>query len=184
MEVVFIASCPHSGSTLLDLMLGGHPRFIGLGEVYALIDPKYDRFADCDDEICSCGRKILDCRFWGSVLPRLRTELPRSVQRRYEIVLSAFAEQFGAECVAVDSSKHQRALRALRRLDPFGLRVLHLLRDVRAWTVSMRDAYHRRRPAGVTTSCWLDSDSADRISPEYSSPVRFRSWRSKATPCL
>lgn len=36
--IIYIASLAHSGSTLLDLVLGGHPHFIGLGEETKVLD--------------------------------------------------------------------------------------------------------------------------------------------------
>ena len=38
--VIYIASRAHSGSTLLSLLLSGHPRLVALGEVFNLIDIK------------------------------------------------------------------------------------------------------------------------------------------------
>ena len=36
-RVVFIAGLEHSGSTLLDLLLGGHRQLVGLGELFHLL---------------------------------------------------------------------------------------------------------------------------------------------------
>ena len=38
--VVYITSRGHSGSTLLSLMLGGHPKVVSGGELKMLINPK------------------------------------------------------------------------------------------------------------------------------------------------
>jgi hypothetical protein len=38
-KLVFIASLSHSGSTILDLILGGHSRFVGLGEIVRVLRP-------------------------------------------------------------------------------------------------------------------------------------------------
>ena len=40
MRVVCILGMVHSGTTLLDLVLGGHPRLVGLGELSAFVDSR------------------------------------------------------------------------------------------------------------------------------------------------
>jgi len=53
---VFIASLGHSGSTLLDLMLGSHPRLVSLGEVHATIAR-----AGEPQNPCTCGKPAEGC---------------------------------------------------------------------------------------------------------------------------
>jgi hypothetical protein len=66
-----------------------------------------------------------------------------STQERYKILLDAFGDAFGKDCVPVDSSKYLEALQTLSSVAGVEVRVLHLIKDVRAWTVSMRDAGKR-----------------------------------------
>ena len=73
-KVAYILSNNRSGSTLLDQLLGGHPRIMSLGEVhhlaaYALQDRKlYDPEHPLD---CSCGKSVSTCSFWQAVTARL-----------------------------------------------------------------------------------------------------------------
>jgi hypothetical protein len=142
-EVIFILSLEHSGSTLLDLMLGGHPRFVGLGEVFLLLRPGSGRLDRTSEEVCSCGKTMDDCHFWGPVSAQLRAQREKSVQEKYEIVLGAFRQIFGEDCIPVDSSKNLAALQVLKNVPNVDLRVLYLIRDVRSWVVSMRDTRKR-----------------------------------------
>jgi hypothetical protein len=141
--VIFIASCPHSGSTLVDLVLGGHPSFVGLGEVYNVISPKSNVLGETPEHGCSCGASMDECAFWGRVSAELKTRRNLTISKRYEVILDCFQDVFGPDYIPVDSSKRLRALQALRQVRGCNLKVIHLVRDVRAWTISMRDAYER-----------------------------------------
>lgn len=147
-RVVFIASLGHSGSTLLDLVLGGHSRVVGLGEVGRSVRPPDDAAADSVQPVCSCGHEAGACGFWGGVLRNLADEPDATDARRYEIVLDAFAESFGPDDILVDSSKYLRWLGVLAPLAAVDLRVLFLVRDVRSFTVSEIDNVARKRAAG------------------------------------
>lgn len=140
-DIVFIASLGHSGSTLVDLMLGGHPRFVGLGEVAPIVRSWRP------NAICSCGRGADACEFWGPVGARLRREPGAGEERRAAIVRETFATVFGPEVTPVDSSKSLDWLDVVRRAggEP---RVVFLLKDVRNFTVSEVEAAARKRAQG------------------------------------
>ena len=53
-KVVFISSLSHSGSTLLDLILGGHSRFVGLGEIRQVLDLESLEREKIGKVVCSC----------------------------------------------------------------------------------------------------------------------------------
>jgi len=142
-KVIFIASLARSGSTLLDLMLGGHPRFVGLGEMFRMLTPDTEWLDRTSEVLCSCGSTMDQCSFWGPVSATLRRNQGVSTEERYRILLDAFGEAFGKDCVPVDSSKHLKALQTLSGVPGVEVKVLHLIKDVRAWTVSMRDAGKR-----------------------------------------
>ncbi len=55
---IHICSVGHSGSTLLDLLLGEQDGFVSLGETMHL--PKNIAL----NSVCSCGAKCLKCQFW------------------------------------------------------------------------------------------------------------------------
>lgn len=58
--LVIIASAGHSGSTLLDLLLGNHSQVSGVGEMNRLTLYPGDR-------ACACGRTIAECGYWNRV---------------------------------------------------------------------------------------------------------------------
>ncbi len=60
-KVIYITSSGHSGSTLLDLLLGSHPKVASLGEVSDLAE--YPQ----DNKHCTCRRLLPDCPLWSGV---------------------------------------------------------------------------------------------------------------------
>lgn len=98
-RLVYIAGSGHSGSTLLDMCLGGHNQIASLGEVHALsisghLDPA-SQLADATDahkreaatkrilnarndyqvHLCCCGVVVPTCSFWTQVADELQVML-------------------------------------------------------------------------------------------------------------
>lgn len=144
-HVVFIASLRHSGSTVLDLLLGGHPRFVGLGEIAHVLQPGPKGLEKTRRLLCSCNATMDHCIFWGRVAAALRRNDQLGAAERYQLVWDTFAQVFGRERTPVDSSKSLRPLHALRR-NPHvtDLKVLFLIKDVRAFTMSRLDRAKRQ----------------------------------------
>lgn len=62
---VFICAAGHSGSTLLDMLLGSHPAAESIGEVINLpMDMALDN-------PCACGSRIRECVLWPAVMRRM-----------------------------------------------------------------------------------------------------------------
>jgi len=66
---LFICAAGHSGSTLLDLLLGSHSRATSLGEVTQL--PKNLAL----NTSCTCGSPVRACDFWKAVAQSLAKRL-------------------------------------------------------------------------------------------------------------
>lgn len=71
-DLIYISGGGHSGSTLLDLLIGSSPNVFGLGEVhyfnsynYEIDDPK---LLDINKRKCTCGEEFKDCNFWNNVI--------------------------------------------------------------------------------------------------------------------
>lgn len=67
-KLVYIASDVRSGSTLLDMILGGHSQILSIGELQFLND-HFNRkgFGVSWDWQCTCGQQFKDCPFWSTV---------------------------------------------------------------------------------------------------------------------
>lgn len=147
MKVIYIAGLYHTGSTLMDLTLGNLPNVIGLGEIYKGLRGGFE-------ENCSCGAKTKDCLFWGCIDKAIRNQKDLDFQSKYDLVISTFKENFGEDCILVDSSKchpfeifskkdkrDMQGLNYLINMDEIELKVIHMVRDVRSWSngLLMRD---------------------------------------------
>jgi hypothetical protein len=66
---VYICSAGHSGSTLLDLLIGSHSRAASLGEITQL--PKNISL----NTLCSCGSKVRSCEVWQDIIHKLNNKL-------------------------------------------------------------------------------------------------------------
>ena len=67
-DLVYIMSPSYSGSTLLTLLLAGHPSISTIGEL------KATSMGDVDNYFCSCGSKIRQCAFWTRLVKNLADE--------------------------------------------------------------------------------------------------------------
>ncbi len=65
-DLVYILSPAHSGSTVLGMLLGAHPQVATVGEL------KMVPWSFRNDETCSCGVVMRHCGFWKEVADRLR----------------------------------------------------------------------------------------------------------------
>lgn len=144
-RLIFIASLAHSGSTLLDLILGGHSRFVGLGEIAKVLRPDPMGSERTREVLCSCGSRIDECVFWGKVASKLQAAENLSIRGKYEILLDTFENVFGQDCIPVDSSKYVKPLQLLCNNPKVDIRVLFLIRDVRSFTISHMDIAKRKK---------------------------------------
>lgn len=78
MKIVYILALGHSGSTLLDCILGTHSNFISSGELkylqwqlYRTINVK----ATVENaDICTCGKDFRKCDYWSTVFKIINKE--------------------------------------------------------------------------------------------------------------
>ena len=65
---LYICSAARSGSTLLDMLIGGHPKSASLGEF------SFFGKALKLNQTCGCGNKIHECESWHKVINRVKRE--------------------------------------------------------------------------------------------------------------
>lgn len=65
---VFVCSSPRSGSTFLDMVLGGHSQIASLGE-FSFLGKVISL-----NETCGCGEPISSCEHWSRVFERVKAE--------------------------------------------------------------------------------------------------------------
>lgn len=135
-KVIYIAGLYHSGTTLVDTVLGNIKGVVGLGEIYKAI-------IDGHEVKCSCGSSSDECVFWRDV------ELnSNDLFASYNNVFKQFKALYPGG-VLVDSSKchplpfinngHKRfkGLNFWQSQPNIELIVIHLYRDPRSWVAGL-----------------------------------------------
>ncbi|MBI5469886.1 sulfotransferase [Candidatus Kaiserbacteria bacterium] len=162
MKAVFILSCGHSGSTLLDILLDSHSSVVGVGEMHGA---KPNR-------PCTCGRRAGDCEVWRDALgaePWQRREIYRpklsyllgrgpyfySIGKKpvddaefTGATMRAYAQllkRFNASII-VDSSKEVERAELIARDPNVEVIIIHLVRDGRGTTWSYIRKYKKLIP--------------------------------------
>jgi len=148
-RVIYIASLGHSGSTLLSLILGKHSRFAGLGTIADMLLGNELEQRRQRRTICTCGSRIDECSFWRKVASKLEASVEHDIKAQYRKVLETVENEFGGNCIAVDSSKGIRPLKILHDTPNINVKVLYMIKDVRSYTVSMIDNAKRMRAKKV-----------------------------------
>ncbi|MBY0400260.1 sulfotransferase [Myxococcota bacterium] len=140
--ILYIIGVGHSGSTLLDLLVGAHSRAFSVGELIALSSTgKPGRQARILADPCSCGAPTkLDCSFWSEVDRRLATQRATSLGeidletldpdafRAVNQSLYDTIEAVSGRSLVVESSKRLSRFERLVEAG-FDVRPIHLLRE-------------------------------------------------------
>ena len=157
-KVVLITGTGHCGSTLLDMMLGGHPSAFGLGELKVLYDDSNYRLGTTppsvvyryDDPLWTPDRMqaihelfARETTWWQRAVLKYRPQLLTGRADIYRTIFAATRDR----TVLIDSSKNTRYCRialaqlaAATDLQPF---LIWIWRDPRA----VINSYRRKFPA-------------------------------------
>jgi len=144
-KIIYIVGSQNSGTTLLNIILGGHSNLVGVGEIFQLLKQKKHGLylSERLEDNCSCGVKVKDCAFWGEITNRLNVTPGEHINQRYNIVREVFLEQFGPEKIIVDSSKSLSYFKIAANEPGVDIKPVHMIRDVRAYCISRIDRAFR-----------------------------------------
>lgn len=159
-RVLYIASTPRSGSTLVGNILGQAPGFFHVGELNRL----WFRLVRRPSTTCGCGDELAECPFWSQVIDRVesaagfpgRAEIDRMVladqglrgfaKQKVKAPDDAYRDTIEATYravsdltegqVIVDSSKKAGYGATLAALPSLDVRFVHLVRDPRGMAAS------------------------------------------------
>ena len=82
-SILYIAGYGHSGTTILDILLGSTPDAFSIGELTHLVRPGFLK------EYCSCNTPIEECTFWSEVYERWHKKIHFSPEE-YRALRHAF----------------------------------------------------------------------------------------------
>ena len=134
-KLAYILAASHSGSTLLSMLLGGHPQIATVGEIKL----SSRAMGDLSRYRCSCGEFIRECRFWIKVREGM-------ARQGYEFDIADAGTDYGAV-----ESRYTRSL-----LGPMHRgRFIESVRDAALWLSPtwrrQLPEIHRRNAALVST---------------------------------
>jgi len=142
-KIIYILSLSHSGSTLLDILLGSRSDAISLGEIFAVLESKKKTY-EGTEHVCSCGTEMRKCQVWGSYSPLGYKLDAQEYAQEYENMLNL--PVVSEKSIIVDSSKRISSLKKIESLNANGTIKIHavlLLRDPRGWVLSHKDALRK-----------------------------------------
>lgn len=64
LKIIYIVGSGYSGSTILGIILGSVKEIFNIGELKDFKDMQKFK----DQEICTCGNRLVDCNFWSSFM--------------------------------------------------------------------------------------------------------------------
>ena len=146
--VIYIAGSSHSGSTLLDLLLGSHSAVESVGEAKK-IPELLSRAAAGDSPLCTCQAELLRCPLWGEILTRDLGDLKRDAAANADLFKLILEKQ--GKSVVLDSSKTLGRALLLARSGLFAPVFVHLVRDSRAVVFSSKRKRMRQKSRGHGT---------------------------------
>jgi hypothetical protein len=169
-EVVYIAGHGHSGSTLLDLILGSHSKIESVGEVTEASVANVLR----GEELCTCGRRFSDCEYWSVVVTQLHQrgmDSADAILASPQVFIFEAIRQSG-KAIYAESTKSADRLRRLLATPHLNVRVVHIVRDPRATAFSFAKKYGRiyRRARKWSE---LDDEINQAVEPQRRLVVRY-----------
>ncbi|MCT0219123.1 sulfotransferase [Synechococcus sp. CS-1329] len=162
-NLLLIRGLGHSGTTILDLILGSHSRMVGLGEAVRILEPispgqEQRGPAQLRQELrhtrrCTCGETAAHCPVWGPLLEWLPAHDESAITDKLQRLLgqvSGLSRSDHPITWAVDS--YQSDLQVpLLPMPGVEVRLVHLVRDVRSW-VHSRSSGSRSAPGAAWRS--------------------------------
>ncbi|HGY5549188.1 MAG TPA: sulfotransferase [Prochlorococcus sp.] len=173
-KLLLVRGLGHSGTTILDLVLGAHPQMIGLGEAIRILrtplpgeqqrGPARLRAELRHQRLCTCGRTAANCPIWGPLLDWLPAHDHLPLAEKLRQLLSGVDQnvnQLGDVIEWVVESYQDDLEIPLQIFPDIDVRVIFLVRDVRSWVHSRaRDARKKGKVMPSIRSlarwCWVN----------------------------
>ncbi|WP_186826970.1 sulfotransferase family protein [Shimia ponticola] len=161
-KLIQVIGLGHSGTTLLDAVLGCSPKVVGIGEALRTLDhriaPNSSTFRNLregrfQEAVCSCGETVETCPVWRPLQPHLLgSAAPQSVAQNLDKLWHAARDQNPSMEYLLESTPAGIGYSAELSAH-FDLRLVFIVRDVRSWGASQ--ARRRKVPMHRAYAKWL-----------------------------
>jgi hypothetical protein len=151
--VIYIAGSSHSGSTLLDLLLGSHSKVESVGEAKK-IPELMERIVRGESPMCTCQNGLAECTLWGPLVARGMGDLKNDPAANATLFRQILERQ--GKSVILDSSKTLGRSLLIGRSALFAPVFVHLVRDSRAVAYSSKRKRLQQKGRGhgtMETAC-------------------------------
>lgn len=135
-KIVYITGLGHSGTTLLNLMLGGNSQVYGTGEGFYFFKQREEFLKS--ELVCTCNSSYHDCVFWADVEKEIRDNRVSSQEQYIQTLINSCNRLPEGRKIVIDSSKSLKLLDQISKLEDVEVKVILLIKDVRSWSFSTR----------------------------------------------
>ncbi|MBD3249157.1 hypothetical protein GF336_03870 [Candidatus Woesearchaeota archaeon] len=106
-KAIYIAGTGHSGSTLIDMLIGSSEDVLSLGELsfYNLYKNDISYKKGTKKYICACGKRFKRCDFWSKISSSIRIKKFYSLKESLYIILNIFIPQLGIKKMSDQTNK-------------------------------------------------------------------------------
>jgi len=186
-KIIYILGAGRSGSTILATVLNDHKKVKNVGELHHFFS--YLK----NDDLCSCGAKLSDCKFWGEIKNKLPVVLknasdnyeqlahkmeyhsaipfyllgmkPGTSFQKYEEAQESIIRALAnnKDEYILDSAKYIGRFMALRKIFNNDVKGILLVRDVRGVIWSFKKKVQTQSPPSRTLIYYLVINSLGQI---------------------
>lgn len=149
-KLILIRGLGHSGTTILDNILGKHSSIVGIGEGIRVLRgvkkegtmPKRLRSEERHELECTCDNLVTKCNVWGKTLEYIIKNDEETLTNKFSFLSGQIYKIYGNKTLIVDSS--QSDLDSTIHLnDEYEIKVILLTKDIRSWVNSYKKKYNR-----------------------------------------
>lgn len=174
--LIYIVGSSHSGSTLLDLLLGSHSSIQSVGEAKKIPELRA-QISRGGHPVCTCRQELTQCPFWAELLSRDFGDLQRDARAIAPLYARILEKQ--KKSVLLDSSKVLGRALLFARSGLFDPLFVHLVRDSRAIVFSNKRKKTKNKGRGhgliETARGWdkLNARISQRLGGHRLTQVRY-----------
>lgn len=149
-KLILIRGLGHSGTTILDTILGKHSSIVGIGEGIRVLRgvkkegtmPKRLRTNERYKLGCTCDNLVPKCSVWGNTLEYIINNDEENLDKKFKYLSDKIYNNHGNEIIIVDSSQSDLDSTIYLR-NKYEIKVILLTKDIRSWVNSYHKKYNR-----------------------------------------